>query len=148
MKIFGFLFICALLLMFNVNAVFAQTLLPKPNAAIDCNQILTDFEIQGTPGDWLGDYDNQDILGCAIKTGKVSLNMIPYFIRYVADFLLGLSGLISMLFVVVGGFMYVWGGLTDQKEKGKKTIMNALMGLGIAILSWSIIAMIIAAITG
>jgi len=88
-----------------------------------------------------------DLLGCAIKTGRISLNMLPYFIKYIADFALGLSGLIAVLFIVIGGYFYVWGGLTDNKEKGKKTIINALIGMSVAILSWTIVSLVLAVFT-
>ncbi|MCC7196910.1 hypothetical protein IT413_01800 [Candidatus Peregrinibacteria bacterium] len=88
-----------------------------------------------------------DILGCAIKTGRVSLVMIPYFITYISNFLLSIIGLISMLFIVLGGYQYVAGGLTEQKEKGKQYIYHALMGMGIAIMAWVIVNMVITIIT-
>lgn len=87
------------------------------------------------------------LLGCAIKSGRVSLQMIPFFISYFTNFLLGLSGLIAMTFVLIGGFMYIYGGLTDQKEKGKKYIFNALLGMSVALLAWVIVSVLIAAIT-
>lgn len=88
-----------------------------------------------------------DILGCAIKTGRISLMMIPYFITYISNFLLSIIGLISMLFIVLGGYQYVAGGLTEQKEKGKQYIYHALMGMGIAIMAWVIVNMVITIIT-
>ena len=91
--------------------------------------------------------DLQNLLGCAITTGRISLSMIPYFIRYIINFMLGMSGIIATLFVVVGGYYYIYGGLTDQKEKGKKTIINALWGMSLAIVSWIIIQIILAALT-
>lgn len=87
------------------------------------------------------------LLGCAIKTGRLSLQMIPYFISYFANWILGLSGLVAMLFIVIGGFMYIYGGLTDQKEKGKKYIFNALLGMVLALLAWTIVSVIIVAVT-
>lgn len=90
----------------------------------------------------------ETLLGCAIKTGRVSLQMVPYFIKYIADWLLSLVGLICVLFIVIGGYQYVVGGLTDQKEKGKKTIQHALMGMSVAILSWIIVGIVLNAVTG
>jgi hypothetical protein len=87
------------------------------------------------------------LLGCAVQTGRISLNMIPYFITYVSNFLLGLVGLISMLFIVVGGYFYIWGGLTENKEKGKKTVYHALLGMAVALLAWTFINVIISAVT-
>jgi hypothetical protein len=88
------------------------------------------------------------ILGCAIKSGRISLAMIPYFVTYLVNFLLGMAGSISVLFVVLGGYRYVLGGLTEDKEKGKQTIMYALMGFGLSILAWAIVNIVIGAVTG
>jgi len=91
--------------------------------------------------------DRDRLLGCAITSGRISLRMIPFFVTYIANFLLAMSGLIATLFVVVGGYYYIYGGLTDQKEKGKKTIINALWGISLASLSWVLINIILAALT-
>lgn len=89
-----------------------------------------------------------NVLGCAIKTGRINLAMIPYFITYIVNFMLGLSGIICVLFIVIGGYHYVLGGLTDDKEKGKNTIKHALMGMGLALLAWTIVTVIMRAVTG
>lgn len=89
-----------------------------------------------------------NLLGCAIKTGRITLSMIPHFITYFANFLLGMAGLIAVLFVVLGGYRYVIGGLTEDKEKGKQTIMHALMGFGLSLLAWAIVNIVMAAVTG
>lgn len=89
-----------------------------------------------------------ELLACGIKTGRISLAMIPYFITYISNFLLGLVGLVCVLFIVIGGYQYVTGGLTEGgKDKGKKTISHALMGMSVAILSWVVVNIVITAVT-
>lgn len=88
-----------------------------------------------------------DLLGCAIKTGRVSLQMVPLFITYIANFILSMIALVCVLFIVIGGYQYILGGLIDQKEKGKKTIEHALMGLAVATLSWIIVSVIMTVVT-
>lgn len=88
------------------------------------------------------------ILACSIKNGRVKLWMLPYFITYFANFFIGLAGTISVLFVILGGFWYMTGGVTDDKEKGKKTIQYALVGLAITLLAWVFINVIQVQITG
>ncbi len=95
-----------------------------------------------------GFKDRDNLLGCAIKTGRISFQMAPYFITYVSDFVLSLIGLVCVLFIVLGGYYYIYGGLTDQKEKGKKTIEHALMGMAVAILAWVIVGAIMSIVTG
>jgi len=92
--------------------------------------------------------NSSDVLGCAIKTGRISLAMIPYFITYVINFILSLAGLICVFFIVIGGYHYVYGGLVEDKEKGKNTIKHALMGLALALLAWTIVSVLIRAVTG
>ncbi|HAU39648.1 MAG: hypothetical protein UV80_C0002G0310 [Candidatus Peregrinibacteria bacterium GW2011_GWF2_43_17] len=82
------------------------------------------------------------ILGCAIQTGNIHLWMLPYYITYIIEFLMNIAGLISVLFVIIGGYLYAWGGLTEDKEKGKKTVMYALIGLTLSTLGWIIVNII------
>ncbi len=91
--------------------------------------------------------ERDNLLACAIKTGKISLQMVPYFITYIANFLLAMIGIICILFIVLGGYYYIYGGLVDKKEKGKLTIIHALMGMGIALLAWVAVNAIITAVT-
>ncbi len=88
-----------------------------------------------------------DILACAIKTGRVQFWMIPYFISNILNFLIGISGLLSILMIMVGAYFYIAGGITDDKEKGKTIISYALGGLVLTILSWTIVNFILLIIT-
>lgn len=88
-----------------------------------------------------------DALGCAIKTGRISMFMIPYFVTFLIQFLLGISGMIAVIFVIIGGYNYVVGGITEEKEKGKKTIQNALIGLIVALCAWIVVNFVQMALT-
>lgn len=79
------------------------------------------------------------ILACAIKSGYIRLWMLPYYVSYIANFFISIAGVISLLFVILGGFWYMTGGLTDDKEKGKKTIMYALLGFVLTLLAWILV---------
>ena len=87
-------------------------------------------------------------LGCAITTGRVSVAMVPYFITYFSNYLLGLVSMIALLFVVIGGVLWTVGGVSQQKEKGKAFITNALIGMVISFLAWTLVNVIISAVTG
>lgn len=88
-----------------------------------------------------------EILGCAVKTGRIRLYMMPFFVTYLIEFLLGAAGLVAVLFMVLGGYKYVVGGLTEDKESGKKTILHALTGFVVALSAWIVVNFIQAAIT-
>lgn len=82
------------------------------------------------------------ILGCSIKYGLVRLWMLPFFITELVQFLVALAGMVCMLYIVVGGYQYISGGLTDDKEKGKKTVMYAIAGFVVVLVSWIVINII------
>lgn len=88
-----------------------------------------------------------EALGCAVKLGKIRLFMVPLFITFIIQFLLAIAGLVAVLFVVIGGYHYVVGGLIEDKEKGKKTIQHALIGLIVALSAWMVINFIQVALT-
>lgn len=88
-----------------------------------------------------------EILACAIKTGKIHPEFIPFYILHIANLLVFAAGLIAILFIIVGGYQYVLGGVTGNTEKGKKTIFYAVGGLTVVILSYFIVQAIQLALT-
>ncbi len=88
------------------------------------------------------------IMGCAIKSGYIKFWMIPYFIKYMLEWVINLAGLISVLMILVGAYFYIWGGISDDKEKGKKVIMYAIGGLVLTTVAWFLVNVILLAITG
>ena len=90
----------------------------------------------------LGEY-----LGCAMKLGLVKFWMIPYFVIYALNFAIQLAGLITVLMIVVGGYYYIAGGITDDKEKGKHIITYALGGFVLVLTSWFIVNTLLLALT-
>ena len=147
------LILVATVLPMGAQTAYAQlTILPSAGSVTmeECIREVNDFEVQtdAAQKEQFKDADwKRQILGCAIKTGRISLNMIPHYVTYVSNFFLSLIGLICVLFIVIGGYYYIYGGLTEAKEKGKKTIYHALLGMALAILSWVIVNIVIVAIT-
>lgn len=132
----------------NQTGLEGGTILPKADSSEDCNESINFFNDQIGKGTSMSGRI-APILGCAVVTGRISLAMVPYFIQYFGNYLLGLIGIIAVLFTVLGGFLYISGGmLPSQKDKGKKYIENALIGMGIAFLAWTIVNIILSAITG
>lgn len=150
------LFLFVVFLGIPIAPVYAQfSILPYADEKANCKQLLDRYELdrkiptkEAAEAGKKKTPERDNLLGCAIKTGRISFAMIPYFITYIINFLLALSGLVSVLFIVVGGFQYVYGGLSEHKDKAKKTIQHALMGMAVSILAWSIVNVIIGAITG
>jgi hypothetical protein len=97
------------------------------------------------PKHWFLSLDRKgknDILACAIITGRINFWMIPYYIVYLIEFAIGISGLIAIGFLVYGGFQYVIGGATEKQEEAKNTIKWALIGLVIILTAWVIVNLV------
>jgi hypothetical protein len=152
MKKFSKILIVSAVLFAVIQPIFADvayaqfTILPQAANPDQCDTLLKANNADVIDG-MLKTAMKNEVLGCAVKTGRISLSMIPYYITYFANFLLSLSGVITMLFIVLGGYWYVFGGLMEQKERGKKYITHALMGMVIAILSWVIVTVVINVVT-
>lgn len=145
----------------GVSAVFAQeagTLIPETTLSkTECDEILNDAEVVAFPfevkveGQTPVTTNNpreyfvaqntktrNDTLACAVITGKIKFWMVPFYIVYLIEFAIGISGLIAILFLVVGGFQYVVGS-TESDDKAKNTIKYALMGLVIVLVAWVLV---------
>ncbi len=62
--------------------------------------------------------------------------------------LLGIIGLVAVLFIIIGGFRYVAAsGNPDQLQGAKNSILYGVIGLGVAILSWAIVNFVITSLT-
>ena len=93
------------------------------------------------------DYGQNDIFACAIKTGDISLWMVPYFIRYVMQLLISISGLVAMGAIIAGGYMYLFTGLTEDKESGKQAIKYGFAGIIVVMLAWYAVEVLILVLT-
>lgn len=131
------------------GATVNQTVLPDAGSA-DCAEKLKDTDkviedkIVGATSDRTV---ANEILGCAIKTGKIRLWMVPYFIRYLLEFVLQLAGLIAVGGIVYGGFLYLFAGLTEAKDQGKKAIKYGVMGFILVMVAWGLVSVLISLLT-
>ncbi|NTU69415.1 hypothetical protein HGB13_01105 [bacterium] len=83
---------------------------------------------------------------CANGSGTCNppdLNDVTKVITNVLNIALGLIGTVALLFLIQGGILYMTsGGNPDQTSKAKNIIFYAIIGLVVAIVSWSIISFI------
>lgn len=141
----------------SVNTALAQQsqlgIIPKVPEGTNCDEKFKDPEVRnGVKGleafkDYVGTGEDasdkrDEILACAIKTGRMHLFMVPFFALYIIEFLLGIAGLLAILYIVYGGYKYVIGGLTQDKETGKKIIFQAILGLSVALGAWIIVNLV------
>ena len=65
------------------------------------------------------------------------------------NILLGLAAAVAILFLIIGGFQYITSaGNEETAKKGRQTVVNALIGLAIIILSFSIVEIVNSTISG
>lgn len=77
----------------------------------------------------------------------VDIQTLSELIIRIINIALGLVGIVSVLFLVIGGYKYITsGGDTEQIESAKGTIMNALIGLAIVLLALMIVRVVANAI--
>lgn len=70
-------------------------------------------------------------------------------IKNITDWVLGLSGAIAVLFIIIAGFRYITAhGDSKQTEAAKTALRNAIIGLVIVILSFFIVRIIITVLSG
>jgi hypothetical protein len=56
----------------------------------------------------------------------------------------GVAALIAIIFVIIGGYRYIFSAGNDETaEAGRKTVVNALIGLVVIVLSYTIVVVLI-----
>jgi hypothetical protein len=75
--------------------------------------------------------------------GLSSSNTLSELIFNVIRIALGFAGAVAVVFVIIGGFQYMTSsGNEEQAEKGKKTLINAIIGVVVIVMSYVIINVI------
>ena len=83
-------------------------------------------------------FSRNSIAGSETLTGPYGL------IANVIYTLLMIAGAVAILFIIMGGFWYITSaGNEEQAEKGKNTLMNAIIGVVVIILSYVIINVVV-----
>ncbi|MGM0629502.1 MAG: hypothetical protein ACQESA_03690 [Patescibacteria group bacterium] len=62
-------------------------------------------------------------------------NFAQYMVGMV-NLLIGVASVLAIIFVTIGGLQYITTDSISNKESGKETIQNALLGLLLALASW------------
>src|SRR3989339_1404949 len=75
-----------------------------------------------------------------VNCGNYQLNDFVQLGVYVAQWILGIVGSLALLFFVYGGVtMIISAGSSEKVEEGKTILKNAIIGLVIVFVSWTII---------
>lgn len=97
------------------------------------------------------DTFTESYLACAILSGNVKLWMMPYYVRYMADFILAIIGPVVIIIIIIGGYYYIAGSIGGEGEgaaKGKKIIFAGILGMALIFAAWTIVNVISAVLTG
>ena len=77
-----------------------------------------------------------------IKNGQVDIGDIIIIITKTIDFITKIAGTIAVLFLIYGGYQYMLGSISDDKEGAKKTIQYAIMGLIVTFMAYLIVNLV------
>lgn len=85
------------------------------------------------------------------KTGLSNWNIrqgsgadsVVLIITQVIKILLLLAGSVAILFIIIGGYQYIFSaGNETTSKKGKQTVVNALIGIVIIVLSYVLVTVV------
>ena len=151
MKKFFLVFQILFLFIFSVTPVFAQGLLPGTELSDeDCEEMVSSVSSVEDIQTYLHSESDylEPFLACSLRTGRFALWMLPYLALLLIQFFSILAGVLSVLFVVIGGYNFIIGSLSEDKEKGKKTVMYALIGFVVSMLAYTIVNLVQIAVSG
>jgi cytochrome bd-type quinol oxidase subunit 2 len=90
-----------------------------------------------------------DLTGPGSNNPPCQENSFSCIIEILINIFLGIVGVISVGFLIFGGFQYVTSsGSEEQSKAAKQTIFNAVIGLVVVILAYTIVVVVINALTG
>jgi hypothetical protein len=82
--------------------------------------------------------------GCS---GAYTEDTMSTVIVSILNAVIGVAGIVAVIFIIIGGINYMTsGGDSTKVEKGKKTIIYALIGLVICALAFAIVNWVVAGV--
>jgi Type IV secretion system pilin len=130
----------------NVNASAQCTTAAQINANPACRGVTT---TNGTTGGASGLTPNVcpnnqcPVINNAANLKIADKTAVSNFILSIARFFTFIAAAIAVLFIVYGGYLYIADGGDDKRAAtGKKVLINALIGLAVAILAYTIVTFI------
>ena len=75
--------------------------------------------------------------------GLIGSSTVFEVVAIVLKWLLTLAGVVATVFIIIGGYQYITAaGNEEASEKGKKTLVNAIIGVVVVVLSMAIVTII------
>ena len=98
-----------------------------------------------------GSFIPPQCLGNAPVSGDkpCDVNAVMTVVVNVSRLILGTIGSVALLMFIYGGVTFITAaGNTQRVEQGKTILINAVIGIGIVLLSWVLVNTLVAALTG
>jgi hypothetical protein len=87
-----------------------------------------------------------DIQGCDFTTGQLDATCIPNFIGYLVKTIFGVTGMIFMVNVMIGGYQLAISGVTEDKTAGKNRIIYSVIGFFACACAFLIVDFVVSAL--
>ena len=82
-------------------------------------------------------------IGSAFPEGAKRGKTVQEIVKLVIDWALYLAAIIAVIFIIIGGYFYITSaGNPTQAAKGRATLVNALIGLALVVLSYIIVQIV------
>jgi amino acid transporter len=86
---------------------------------------------------------------CDPSVQNCSVRTAPELFKFIINIALGVAFGVAVIFLIIGGYRYIAsGGNEESAEKGKKSVVNALIGIVIIILSYVIVNVVANLVNG
>ena len=80
-------------------------------------------------------------------TGDFTWIDVINFLLHLIQMLLTLAGILAIILIMYGGFQYIFGAMSDDKDAGKNTIKYSLLGLAVTLSAWILVDITISLVT-
>lgn len=78
-----------------------------------------------------------------LRKWDVTLDHIPWMIRYAIDFFMWIAATIAVIFIIIWAYKILFGSISQDKTKWIDTVLMAIWGFIIASLAWFIVKLIL-----
>lgn len=107
--------------------------------------------VQDKSASWVSQIIGDELIprGCRYgpqKQGDCTVNDMLLILVRVTKLILGVMGSVALLMFTYGGYVFLTSaGRAEQVTKGKTILVNAVLGIAVILLSWTIVNLILVA---
>ncbi len=103
-------------------------------------------QVTGGPGTSTGGDQVQNglgVVGQAFPSGAKEPISVPDFVHKIINWALYIAAIAAVIMLIVGGYFYIFSaGNSANATKGRTTLVNALIGLSVIVLSYIIVQVV------